>query len=64
MKVLNDAVRRYTQAHFFVRLIKMRQVIRLQWLINERNKGRSASSSNLDSERPDVCRRFARGRLA
>lgn len=39
MKLLNDAVRRYTQARFFVRLVKMRQIIRLQWLVNERLKG-------------------------
>lgn len=39
MKLLNDAVRRYTRASFYVRLVKMRQVVRLQWLINERNKG-------------------------
>lgn len=39
MKLLNDHIRRYKRASWLVRLIKMRQVIRLQWLIHERNKG-------------------------
>jgi len=43
MRLLNEHLLRYKNASWFMRLIKMRQVVRLQWLIHERNKGEKAT---------------------